>query len=80
MNVVHKVIRERLKLLPKTDAWNILENVLPPNERDAIYYADVLRENLCYIGDMRMNCSESAVKKYRRDGYGKLAVAFYSKN
>ena len=79
MNQQHKIIREMLRQLPVPEARAILDPNLPPNERDAIFYADVMQENLGFIADKRICCSESSVKQYRKSGYSKLA-AIYSKN
>lgn len=64
----------------KPVAQDILSTYLPENEYKAIYYADVEQENLNFIGDARLNCAESTVKKYRQQGYEKLAVIYFPKN
>ena len=79
MNLQHKIIREMLCKMVKPTAHDILSSYLPAREYTAIYYADVEQEDLNYIADMRLNCSESAVKKYRRQGYEKLAAIYFSK-
>lgn len=73
----HKILREMLCKMVKPTACDILSTYLPNQEYIAIYYADVEKENLNYIADIRLNCSESAVKKYRKRGYEKLSTLLF---
>lgn len=79
MNLQHKIIREMLTRMVKPAANDMLYAYLPNREYAAIYYADVEQEDLNYIADVRLKCSESAVKKYRKGGYEKLAAIYFPK-
>lgn len=79
MTQEHRTIREMLSRLPLPAARVILKTNLPNREFVSIYYADCEKESLGDIGEMRLNCEETTVKKYRRAGYKKLAALYSAK-
>ena len=72
MNPRHKTERDKLRNMPVDEAGEYLRSKLPPNERDAIFYVDVMQESLRDVGWNHLNCEETTVKKYRQRGYTKL--------
>ena len=79
MKLEHKTIREMLRKLTLPAAKEILKTNLPKQEYYSIYYADVEKEDLNFIADTRLFCSEASVKKYRRQGYEKLSSIYFNK-
>lgn len=80
MKLEHKIIRDMLRCkMIKPTARDILYSYLPGPEADAIYWADVEQENLGYIADIRLHCSERAIKERRRRGYAKLMAVYFPK-
>lgn len=76
MNPQHKTIRAMLRAKPLPEAKAILETNLPNREFVSVYYADCKRE-LLYDVAKRLQCEEPTIKKYRQDGYKKLAILYF---
>lgn len=76
MDIRRKAIKSVLSNMDKNKALSILGTFLPEREKIAIYYHDIEKEPIWYIGDVRFpdgfKCGENTVKKYRRNGYDRL--------
>lgn len=77
MNQRNKIIRAMLGILDKDSAFRILDADLPPEERDAIFYNDVMGEDINFIKDIRLHYSERKIQELKERGYDRIIAAHF---